>query len=213
MVCWKWIYRHCKNLSIILIYKNITVNKLEVSGALCPFEGVRENALHVFSWLLLTSAGNAYGEAMQASESELPGRMWGFCSTKQEMESKGSALTFLVATGWWLTLLWKKGSRQSPTFWRGIDKNRIWTKVYPQSQMGNEFARYHKASHAAKLAPSMTSAACEQWNGKILLLYKPDIDHQKLYSGSSRSQMPKKSICLPVLCLAITGGDTLVTKQ
>lgn len=59
----------------------------------------------------------------------------------------------------------------------------------------------------------MTSAACEQWNGKILLLYKFDIDHQKLYSGSSRSRMPKKSICLPVLCLAITSGDTLVTKQ
>lgn len=83
--------------------------------------------------------------------------------------------------------------------------------------MGNEFVHYHKASHAAKLASSMTSVACEQRNGKILLLYKLlyklDIDHQKLYSGSCRSQMQTRSICLPVLCLAITGGETLVTKQ
>lgn len=75
--------------------------------------------------------------------------------------------------------------------------------------MGNQFAHYHKASHAAKLASSMTSVACEQKDGS--LLHKLDIDHQKLYSGSCQMQM--KSICLPVLCLAITGGETLVTKQ
>lgn len=42
-----------------------------------------------------------------------------------------------------------------------------------------------------------------------MLLHKPDTDHQKLYSGSNKSKVQRKGICLPVLCLAtVDGGKT-----
>lgn len=41
-----------------------------------------------------------------------------------------------------------------------------------------------------------------------MLLYKPDGDHQELYSGSSKSEVERKGICSPALCLTTTDGGS-----
>lgn len=46
-----------------------------------------------------------------------------------------------------------------------------------------------------------------------MLLHKPDTDHQKLYSGSNKSKVQRKGICLPVLCLATMDGDKTGNKM
>lgn len=41
-----------------------------------------------------------------------------------------------------------------------------------------------------------------------MLLYKPDGDHQELYSRSSKSEVQRKGIGSPVLCLTTMDGGS-----